>query len=41
VNVAFFAADNSGVITMEHVIRAAKREFQRIGEVLWGGVSER
>ena len=37
VNAVFLAADDSGVITMEHVIRAAKREFQRIGKVLWGG----
>jgi hypothetical protein len=37
VNAAFLAADNSGVITVEHVIRAAKREFPRIGKVLWGG----
>ena len=33
VNAAFLAAENSGVIAMEDVIHAAKREFQKIGEV--------
>ncbi len=32
-NAAFLAAENSGVIAMEDVIHAAKREFQKIGEV--------
>ncbi|NOQ33837.1 MAG: AAA family ATPase [Methanosarcinales archaeon] len=33
VNAAFLAAENSGVIAMEEVIHAAKREFQKIGKV--------
>jgi SpoVK/Ycf46/Vps4 family AAA+-type ATPase len=33
VNAAFLAAENSGVIAMEDVINAAKREFQKIGKV--------
>ena len=33
VNAAFLAAEESGVIGMEHVIKAAKREFQKIGKV--------
>jgi SpoVK/Ycf46/Vps4 family AAA+-type ATPase len=33
VNAAFLAAEDSSVITMEHVIKAAKREFQKIGKV--------
>jgi hypothetical protein len=33
VNAAFLAAEESSVITMEHVIKAAKREFQKIGKV--------
>jgi SpoVK/Ycf46/Vps4 family AAA+-type ATPase len=33
VNAAFLAAEESGSITMEHVIKAAKREFQKIGKV--------
>ena len=33
VNSAFLAAENSGVIAMEEVINAAKREFQKIGKV--------
>jgi SpoVK/Ycf46/Vps4 family AAA+-type ATPase len=33
VNAAFWAAEESGVIGMEHVIKAAKREFQKIGKV--------
>ncbi len=32
-NAAFLAAEESGVIRMEHVIKAAKREFQKIGKV--------
>jgi hypothetical protein len=30
---AFLAADNSGVVNMKHVIRAAKREFQKMGRM--------
>jgi len=33
VNAAFLAAENSGVIAMEDVINATKREFQKIGKV--------
>jgi SpoVK/Ycf46/Vps4 family AAA+-type ATPase len=33
VNSAFLAAENSGVIAMDDVINAAKREFQKIGKV--------
>ena len=33
VNAAFLAAENSGAITMEDVIKAAKREFQKIGKI--------
>ena len=33
VNAAFLAAENSGAITMRDVINAAKREFQKIGEI--------
>ena len=33
VNAAFLAAENSGVIAMEEVIKAAKREFQKIGKI--------
>jgi AAA+ superfamily predicted ATPase len=33
VNAAFFAAENSGVIGMEDVIKAARREFQKIGKI--------
>ncbi len=33
VTAAFLAAEDSGDITMEHVIKAAKREFQKIGKV--------
>jgi hypothetical protein len=33
VNVAFLAAENSGMIAMEDMINAAKREFQKIGKV--------
>jgi len=30
---AFFAADNGGVIRMPHLVRAAKREYQKVGRV--------
>ena len=30
-NAAFLAAEDSSSITMEHVIKAAKRKFQKIG----------
>jgi SpoVK/Ycf46/Vps4 family AAA+-type ATPase len=33
VNAAFLAAENSGVIGMEDVVRAARREFQKIGKI--------
>jgi len=33
VNAAFLAAEDSGSITMEHIIKAAKREFQKSGKV--------
>lgn len=33
VNAAFLAAENSGAITMEDVIKAARREFQKIGKI--------
>ncbi|MDD5319217.1 MAG: AAA family ATPase [Methylococcales bacterium] len=33
-NSAFLAAENGGVIGMEHVLRGAKREFEKIGK-LW------
>jgi len=33
VNAAFLAAENSGAITMEDMIKAAKREFQKIGKI--------
>lgn len=32
-NSAFLAAGNSGEVKMEHIIRAAKREFQKIGKL--------
>ena len=32
-NAAFLAAEDSRSITMEHMIKAAKREFQKIGKV--------
>jgi AAA+ superfamily predicted ATPase len=31
---AFFAADNSGVIDMNHIIQALQREYQKMGQVL-------
>ncbi len=33
VNAAFLAAENSGVIHMEHVIRAIRREYEKIGRM--------
>ena len=33
VNAAFLAAEDSSSITMEHILKAAKREFQKIGKV--------
>ncbi|HMS82440.1 MAG TPA: AAA family ATPase [Nitrospira sp.] len=33
-NAAFLAAANGGVIDMEHIVRGAKREFEKIGK-LW------
>ncbi len=33
VNAAFLAAENSGLIAMEDVIKVAKREFQKIWKV--------
>jgi SpoVK/Ycf46/Vps4 family AAA+-type ATPase len=33
VNAAFLAASNSGTIHMEHVIRAIKREYEKIGKL--------
>jgi SpoVK/Ycf46/Vps4 family AAA+-type ATPase len=32
-NAAFLAAENSGVINMKHIIRATKREFQKMGRM--------
>ncbi len=34
VNAAFYAADDGGVIAMEHILRGARREFAKIGK-LW------
>ncbi len=31
---AFLAAENSGTVGMEHIIRAAKREFQKMGRMV-------
>lgn len=31
INAAFLAAENSGVINMKHVVRAARREYEKIG----------
>lgn len=31
---AFLAAENSGVVGMKHIIRAAKREFQKMGRMV-------
>jgi AAA+ superfamily predicted ATPase len=33
-NAAFFAAENGGVIRMEHIVRGGRREFEKIGK-LW------
>ena len=33
-NAAFFAAENGGVIKMEHLLRGTRREFEKIGK-LW------
>jgi SpoVK/Ycf46/Vps4 family AAA+-type ATPase len=33
VNAAFLAAEDSAVITMDHIIRATRREFQKMGKV--------
>lgn len=33
VNAAFLAADNSGVINMQHLIHAARREYEKIGRL--------
>jgi SpoVK/Ycf46/Vps4 family AAA+-type ATPase len=33
INAAFLAAANSGVIDMKHVVRAAKREYEKIGRL--------
>lgn len=33
VNAAFLAADDSGIIAMEHIIMATKREYQKIGRI--------
>jgi AAA+ superfamily predicted ATPase len=33
-NAAFYAADEGGAISMEHILRGAKREFEKIGK-LW------
>ncbi len=32
-NSAFLAADNSGKVDMHHIVRAAKREFQKMGKL--------
>ena len=32
-NAAFLAAENSGVVSMKHIIRATKREFQKMGRM--------
>ncbi len=34
---AFLAADDGGKVTMEHLIRATRREFQKMGKVVLGG----
>jgi SpoVK/Ycf46/Vps4 family AAA+-type ATPase len=33
-NAAFFAADNGGIIGMEHILQGVKREFEKMGK-LW------
>jgi hypothetical protein len=37
-NAAFFAAEEGGAIAMKHILRAAKREFEKIGK-LWSDVT--
>jgi ATP-dependent 26S proteasome regulatory subunit len=32
-NAAFLAAENSGIVSMKHIIRATKREFQKMGRM--------
>ncbi len=32
-NAAFLAAENSGVVSMKHIIRATRREFQKMGRM--------
>ena len=32
-NAAFQAAENSGVVSMKHIIRATRREFQKMGRM--------
>jgi SpoVK/Ycf46/Vps4 family AAA+-type ATPase len=34
---AFLAASNGGVVTMQHLIRATQREYQKMGKVLTSG----
>ncbi len=34
---AFLAADDGGEVTMKHLIRATRREFQKMGKVVLGG----
>jgi ATP-dependent 26S proteasome regulatory subunit len=34
---AFLAADDSGVVAMQHLIRATQREFQKMGKVITDG----
>ena len=33
---AFLAADDGGMVGMDHVVRAAQREYQKMGKVLMG-----
>lgn len=33
VNAAFYAAEDSGIINMEHIVRSIRREYQKIGKV--------
>jgi SpoVK/Ycf46/Vps4 family AAA+-type ATPase len=33
INAAFMAAENSGVINMKHLVRAARREYEKIGRL--------
>lgn len=32
-NAAFLAAENGGLITMEHIVRAGRREYEKIGKI--------